>query len=152
MRLYLVQHGEALAKDIDPERSLSEKGRRDVERLAAFLGGRAIRVARVLHSGKKRARETAQLLAAAMSPGAEAEAVAGLDPNDPVEPLAEQVSGWQQDAVLVGHLPFMDRFVARLIAGGEGAVVFRPATMVCLERAEAGAWSLAWMLPPELLA
>ena len=36
MRLYLVQHGEALSADDDPARPLSEAGRRDV---AALVGG-----------------------------------------------------------------------------------------------------------------
>ncbi len=34
---YLAQHGEALSKEVDPERALSERGRKDVERVAGFL-------------------------------------------------------------------------------------------------------------------
>ena len=63
MRLYLVQHGEALPKQVDPERPLSERGRSDVARVADFLKGAGIRVTRVAHSGKTRARQTAELLA-----------------------------------------------------------------------------------------
>ena len=33
MRLYLVQHGEAVAKEVDPDRPLSEHGREDIVRL-----------------------------------------------------------------------------------------------------------------------
>ncbi|MCZ6522899.1 MAG: histidine phosphatase family protein, partial [Alphaproteobacteria bacterium] len=62
MRLYLVQHGEALAKEVDAERRLSADGRRDVRRLAEFLAKSGLRVRKVLHSGKARARETAELL------------------------------------------------------------------------------------------
>ena len=36
IKLYLVQHGEALPKEDDPARPLSEKGQADVRRLAAF--------------------------------------------------------------------------------------------------------------------
>ena len=37
MRLFLVQHGNALTKDMDPERGLSESGKQDVANVAAFL-------------------------------------------------------------------------------------------------------------------
>ena len=48
MRLYIVQHGDAVAKDVEPERPLSEKGRADIERLAGFLSGTGVRVGRIL--------------------------------------------------------------------------------------------------------
>ncbi|MFQ5955410.1 MAG: phosphohistidine phosphatase SixA [Kiloniellales bacterium] len=153
MRLYLVQHGDAVGKEVDPDRPLSETGRRDVDRLAAFLAERNIGAARVLHSGKTRARETAEILAQAMAPGAQVEASRGLDPNDPTDTLAREVSGWADDALVVGHLPFMDRFVARLTTGDEEVSVaaFRPGSLVCLERGQAGRWVIAWMIRPELL-
>ena len=78
MFLYLVQHGEALTKEADPDRPLSEAGRANVEHLAGFLAGRSLRVARVLHSGKTRARQTAEILAAALAPDAPVEAGDGL--------------------------------------------------------------------------
>lgn len=37
MRLYLVQHGEAVSEEIDPARSLSEKGKTDISKIAKFL-------------------------------------------------------------------------------------------------------------------
>ncbi len=153
MRLFLVQHGDAVSKAVDPDRPLSDGGRQDVERLAAFLAGRGIGAARVLHSGKTRARQTAEILAAAAAPGIRIEAAPGLDPNDPTAPMAEAVSGWASDTLVVGHLPFMDRLVARLVGGPEtgGVTGFRPGSLVCLEPADAGTWTIAWMIRPELL-
>ena len=55
MKLYLVQHGEACAKDVDPERPLTDQGNADTDRLAAFLKQAGIQVERVIHSGKLRA-------------------------------------------------------------------------------------------------
>ena len=52
MKLYLVQHGEACAKEIDPERPLTEQGQADIDRLAVFLKAAGIQVERVIHSGK----------------------------------------------------------------------------------------------------
>ena len=68
MRLYLVQHGTAVPKDKDPERPLSKDGQTDVSRVASFLGRSGVHVARVLHSGKLRAQETALLLSEVVSP------------------------------------------------------------------------------------
>ncbi len=52
MRIYLTQHGLAAPNDVDPDRPLSEQGRKDVRRLADFLGSACIEVEQVLHSGK----------------------------------------------------------------------------------------------------
>jgi phosphohistidine phosphatase len=61
MRLFLVQHGNALLKDVDPERGLSESGKQDVANVVAFLARGSVQVERIFHSGKKRAWETAEL-------------------------------------------------------------------------------------------
>ncbi len=60
MSIYLVQHGLSLPKDIDPEKGLSEKGAADVNRIAEVAQGYGVQVSRIVHSGKKRARETAR--------------------------------------------------------------------------------------------
>jgi phosphohistidine phosphatase len=149
MRLYLVQHGEALAKEVDAERPLSPEGTADVGRLAAFLRGYAEPV-HIQHSGKTRARQTAEILAAAL--GGEVAAVDGIAPNDPVAAWAAGLDGLAGDTVVVGHLPFVARAVSWLLLGREESLVaYQPGSMVCLERSEEG-WTLAWMLRPELLA
>ena len=89
MRLYLVQHGDALPEQVDPERPLSAKGRRDVEAVARLLASTGTRAVRVAHSGKLRAQQTAEVLAAALAPAAVPETMTGLNPNDPVEPWRE---------------------------------------------------------------
>ena len=154
MKLYLVQHGDSLPEEVNPERPLSERGRRDVARLAEFLGRRSIRVRQIYHSGKTRARETAELLAAQVAPGTAVAAISGINPNDPVAPIAERIKGWDDDTLLAGHMPFMGRLAALLLAGkGESIIVaFQPGSAVCLERAVTGTWVMNWMLRPELLA
>ena len=76
----------------------------------------------------------------------------GLNPNDPVEPMARTIADWTSDVMLVGHLPFMGKLAARLVAGDERRLVaaFVPGTVVCLEQAEAGDWVIAWMVRAEL--
>jgi len=153
MRLYLVQHGEALPKEVDSDRPLSDRGRQDIEWLAGFLATRDVRVSRVWHSGKTRARQTAELLAAAVAPGVKTGPRAGLAPNDPTEDFARKLATWREDAMVVGHLPFMARLVSRLVAKSDDGttVAYLPGSLVCLERDEDGAWAIAWMLRPELM-
>jgi phosphohistidine phosphatase len=152
MRLYLVQHGDAVPEQLDPERPLSAAGRREVGAVARLLASKGTRAARVAHSGKLRAQQTAELLAAALAPDTVSETMTGLNPNDPVEPVARRISDWTSDVMLVGHLPFMGKLVARLVAGDERKPVaaFVQGTVVCLEQGEAGHWAITWMVRPEL--
>jgi len=152
MKLYLVQHGEAVTKEIDPDRPLSEQGRQDVERTAGFLKKTNVRVEQVFHSGKSRALQTAEILAAALYSAGSVEVLDNIKPKDEVMPFANLVSSWQQDSLVVGHLPFMVKAVCMLLTGNEeqAAIDFKPGSLVCLERKENGAWGLAWMIRPEL--
>lgn len=154
MRVYLVQHGEAHAEEVSPERELTPRGRSGVERIAALLANGGVRVAKVCHSGKTRARQTAELLAARLAPGVTSEALAGINPNDPVESLADRLRGWREDALVAGHQPFMGKLVALLIAGRSEppVVAYQQGSVVCLERNAEGRWVLVWMVRPELVA
>lgn len=153
MRVYLVQHGEAVAKDVDSERPLSDGGRSDVQRVAELLTGAGLGVARIAHSGKLRAEQTANLLALTLG-GGTPQAESGLGPNDPTAPVADALAAEEQDVMLVGHLPFMAKLATRLATGEEEppVVAFAPGSVVCLERAHQGRFAIAWMIRPELIA
>ena len=154
MKLYLVQHGEALAKDVDPDRPLSDAGRSAVSAVGARLAASGLRVGAIMHSGKTRAEQTAALLAERLAAERPIEPRAGLNPNDPVAPLAAEAAAWHEDRMLVGHLPFMAKLAGLLIGGGDSPdlVLFTPGSVLCLERSDGGRWHIAWMLRPELLA
>lgn len=153
MRLYLIQHGEATSKEINPDRPLSDRGASDVQRLAVSLAGRGIGAARIVHSGKTRAKQTADALAAAAEPRVAPEAVDGLSPTDSVERMGTRIVEWTKDTMIVGHEPFLGKLAARLLCGDENgvSVAFVPGTAACLERGDDGRWSLVWMLPPPLV-
>ena len=153
MILYLVQHGEALSKEADPLRPLSETGRRAVRSVGAQLAVSGCRVAAIAHSGKARADETAAILADCLKPNSPAESRSGLAPNDAVAPLASEAESWGDDMMLVGHLPFMAKLAALLTTGDDSCdvVAFTPGTVLCLERSDGGGWRIAWMLRPELV-
>jgi phosphohistidine phosphatase len=154
MRIYLTQHGQAVSKDIDLDRPLSEAGRDDVRRLADLLKKAGLQVDRVLHSGKTRAKQTAAILAGVLPPGGQPEAHAGFGPNDPVEQLAAGIADWSVDTLVVGHLPCLGRLASLLLVSDpdQPLLAFEPGSMACLERVPEGHWVLAWMVRPELLA
>ena len=153
MKLYLVQHGEAVAEEEDPGRPLSSQGEQDVLRMAARLGDSGIRVTRIWHSGKQRAAQTAKILAKKVLSGRKTELIKGISPNDPVTEFASDADVWHEDILVVGHLPFMSRLVSLLTINDAGRelVHFTPGSIVCLEREDAHHWVIDWMLRPELL-
>ena len=153
MRVYLVQHGQAMTKEQDPDRPLSEQGRADVERVASFLARSCPPIPRILHSPKTRARDTALVLARILGSGEIVEEVAeGLAPMDSTDLLAQSIGQADGDLMAVGHQPFMGRMVARLTSGAEGSgfTAYLPGTVVCLEKVD-GQWTMAWMVRPDLL-
>jgi len=152
MKLYLMQHGEAVPKAQNPERPLSEQGRRDVMAMADFLCGAAIKPKHVVHSGKLRARETAEIVASQLA-AAETTAMKGMAPKDEVMPFADTVAAWTQDTIVTGHLPFLAKAACLMLTGDEGhaSIRFTPGSVLCLEREADGPWQLGWMLRPEVL-
>lgn len=152
MRLYLAQHGEALSEEEDPERPLSPAGREDVTRLARHLAAHGVTVSRVLHSGRLRARQSAEIAARSLAPGITPAATPHIAPNDPPQVFIESVvTPLAADTWVAGHLPFMARCLARLIGlpADPPVVLYTPGSVVCLE-GEGGRWAIAWMLRPEL--
>lgn len=151
MKIYLVQHGEAEPESVDPGRLLTERGRRDVQCVAAFAGRLAFEVQQIRHSGKTRAEQTAALFAQALSPLDGVVAVSGLAPKDDVVPVADALEGESRPVMLVGHLPFLARLAARLVTGDpeRPAVQFRNGGIVCLTRKEER-WLVSWILTPEM--
>ena len=65
---YLVRHGEAFPESQDPRRPLTPAGRANVERLARLAAAEAIRASAIFHSGILRARQTAEILGAQLTP------------------------------------------------------------------------------------
>jgi phosphohistidine phosphatase len=148
MMLYLVQHGEALAESIDQRKSLSPGGNRDMLALARTCAGFGVSAREILHSGKARAAQSADILAQAL--GIKVTASAGLDPLDPVKPFAEQCAEWEESRIVVGHMPFLGRLATLLLAGYEDppVVAFQRGGMVCLEKTGPSEWCLLWTCFP----
>lgn len=154
MNLYLVRHGESRAEDVDTERHLSKKGWAEVGRVGAFATKNAqIHVSCIYHSGKIRARETAQALAVYFNPEAGVKETVGLKPMDDPQIWVDRLAGIKNDTVLVGHLPHLKKLASRLLGEKPEDVEleFPTGGIVCLSRKGADDWSLRWIVTPEML-
>lgn len=151
MELYLVQHGNALSKEQNPQRPLSRQGINDVSKVADFLKGLNIDLETLWHSGKSRAAQTAQILGNALGKGEGLEHQ-GLAPNDDVQNIARQINSASADIMIVGHLPFLSKLTSFLLVGDESAdiVQFNQAGVVALLSDNAN-WSISWIITPQLL-
>jgi phosphohistidine phosphatase len=148
MKLLLVQHGEAVADAVDSRKPLSPEGVRDVRALAAACRRFKLAAGEIVHSGKLRAEQTAEILGKAF--GLPVSAAPGLDPLDPVKPIARRCEEWTDDRIIVGHMPFLGRLAALLLAGREepDVVAFQRGGMACLERRSPREWCLLWTCFP----
>ena len=152
MSLYLVQHGKSLPEEIDPNRPLSDEGMATVSRVARKAAEFNITVSQIVHSGKARARQTAEIISAHVKPESGLRESSVLNPNDDVTLIASRISS-PENIMLVGHLPFMERLVSYLITGTTDRTVvkFQNGGIVCLDQEpQKGSWHVKWTLMPEI--
>jgi phosphohistidine phosphatase len=152
MALYLVQHGKSLSKDVDPDQGLSEEGTAETKRIAQVARDYQVNVSNIKQSGKKRARQTAEILAATLKPAGGVEEVSGLKPLDDVSAFAAAIDA-AADTMLVGHLPFMERMTSYLVTGSADKAIFKfqNSGIVCLEKdPDSGSYVIVWTLMPKI--
>jgi len=154
MKLYLVQHAKAASKEVDTQRPLTEEGLRDIKKVAEFIKPSDLCVDYLWHSGKKRAVQTAEVLAGVIKINKTLTGRDGLGPNDNVNVLANEFVSAMDDIMVVGHLPFLAKLASLLLTGSESAdtVAFKQGGIVCLSRCNESKWQIDWMVTPELLA
>jgi phosphohistidine phosphatase len=154
MRLYLVQHGEAIPKDVDPERPLSDKGRSDIASLGAWLHRHGIEVSEILHSEKTRAQQTAEILKSLLGSGGHVRQDSGLGPEDSPKLLLRRFREQEKDILIVSHLPLVARVVSVATTGGayRQVVEFQPGSVAGLVRMDGRSWRLFLFARPEVFA
>jgi len=153
MPFYIVQHGMNLTKDLDPEKGLSPQGIEDVKKIAQVAQQYGVKVARIQHSGKKRARETAEILATFLMPVLGLQEVVGINPLDDVAAFASQVD-YTIDTMVVGHLPFLERLISFLITGRQSPIVFKLQNggILCIDQIEnSDSPVIKWALMPRVI-
>jgi phosphohistidine phosphatase len=147
--ILIVRHGQAKAKEEDPQRGLTAQGQAEVQRVAGALRSLLLpAMAEIRHSGKLRAEQTASILSQAL--GGRVRACPGLEPEDPAAATAAELQAATANLAVVGHLPHLNRLLSYLLLRQETPELFRlpAAGAVCLEREE-GLWRVLWMLTPE---
>ena len=153
MHVYLIQHGDAVEESVDPERPLSKKGITDIEAVGHFLEKAHISVLAIWHSGKTRARQTAERLASHLTDTPAIEEKHGLNPHDKPRVIFKELQSHTGDVAIVGHLPHLAAFAAELLTDDEETdlVAFQKGCVVCLERDKTERWRVKWMVIPSLL-
>ncbi|MBT3225840.1 MAG: phosphohistidine phosphatase SixA [Deltaproteobacteria bacterium] len=152
MSIFLVQHALALPREMDPAKGISEEGQTDTERIASVAKGYHVRVNKIQHSGKKRARQTAEIFEQVLKPEAGIEASLGLNPLDDVADFGKSLNPSVND-MIVSHLPFLEKLTSWLIIGKTDQSVFKfqNGGIVCLDKApEDKHWHIKWTLMPKI--
>ncbi|HMK56141.1 MAG TPA: phosphohistidine phosphatase SixA [Dissulfurispiraceae bacterium] len=154
MLLYLVRHGEANSELFDPSQALSERGLREVQKVAAHLAGINSPVELIFHSPKLRARQTAAVFADYLRPSDGIFETDHLGPLDDPSEWERRLRDRNKNIMLVGHLPYMEKLFSLLLCGfiDDHVVNFGNAAIVCLRREKNGTWVLHWMLGPAVVA
>ena len=147
MFLYLVHHGDAVGPDVDPRRPLSVRGQAQAERVAAEAASRGAKPSVVWHSGKLRAKQTAEAFWRACNPLAEFAATRDVQPDDPALWIRDRLRAETRDIAIAGHFPHLPRLVAVLLGGVED---FPPHGVVALETQDDGeTWKEVWRVRTE---
>lgn len=153
MDLYFAQHGQAKSKDEDPDRPLTSSGRDETRRVARSAARAGVTIDAVWHSGKTRARQTAEIFAEALAPEGAVQRQDWLGPLDDPRKAVEAAEEDGESVLLVGHKPYLSRLPSLLLAGNPEAEVVdvRYSGLAALRRNDEG-WSLRWYLRPEVIA
>jgi phosphohistidine phosphatase len=153
MHIYMMQHGNPLSKEQDPDRPLSDQGRADVEKMALLFMKRGMQVRDIFHSGKTRARQTAEIIASRIAQGSEPKEKPGISPMDDPSEFAGALGNIHNPLMIVGHLPHLSRLVSLLIIGDPSQTIvnFQQGGVVCLEKDEEESWRLNWMVVPDMI-
>lgn len=146
MRVALVHHAEAESPAADALRPLTALGHRQAEALATQLGDEGFSPLAIWHSGKLRARQTAEACLRRLNPSAEFRMVRGLRPEDPPDWIRHELEAEPRDIMVVGHMPNISE-LARSLGADQAGVPLHGAVVVT--RSENGKWSEVLRLTPD---
>ena len=149
MALYLVRHGESVPEWINPDFPLSDRGLVEVKRMAELAAEKNIQLTKILHSGKKRAEQTAIIFRVILKPLWGLDQSIGLNPNDDIFYILSLIEK-TENIMIVSHLPFLEKLVSYMVTGDEeeSVVQFPTAGIVCLDKKIGGKWEIKWTLMP----
>ncbi|CAN5516068.1 hypothetical protein BH24CHL9_BH24CHL9_00840 [soil metagenome] len=156
VRLHLLRHAHAGDptewEGEDELRPLTRKGRRQCERLGAFLDAHGVRPDVIVSSPKVRAMQTAELVAGTlgMTVRADPRLGAGLGRRELWDMLNELGA---REPMLVGHDPDLSDLLGHLVDAAGLHLRKGAMATIDVDVDPAGmAGTLCWLIPPELLA
>jgi len=163
MRVTLFRHG--LAHDrsdpacpADPERALTDEGKKKTRRAAKGLGVVGCRPTRILTSPYVRARQTAELVAEVLGLGADrittTEALLPETAPYAIFHALHAFAGTDEEILCAGHAPHLDRALALSITGGRVPVTSLKkagAALLELDDLPRPHGELVWLVPPKVL-
>ena len=117
--LFLLRHAKAVSSSAglrDFDRSLSNQGRAQAERVGKYLKQQNIRLALVLSSNAPRARETTELVLTAAESMSEVSYDQRIYEASAQQLLAvvSEITAEKNDVLLVGHNPGLEELLKRL--------------------------------------
>ena len=157
MEIYLMQHGEAYAKDKDPERSLTPKGEAQINLSAKALKNLDVKFDLIISSPKKRARQTAGIIATELEyPQDDIEVTKTLEPTVPAKDALSYLAAYGNKSriFIAGHLPSLREIASSLVSDtSHVSFHFEMGGVVRIDLEELGAHNgdLRWLLTPEQL-
>ena len=148
MMILLVHHGPAVGPEVDPMRPLSSVGRAATERLAASAAQRGVQPHAIWHSGKLRARQTAEAFWRQCNPFAEFSATRDLQPDDPPDWIRDRLRLETRDVLIAGHFMHLPRLLTLLITPqAHGILNFPQHGVVALASDDQGdTWRELWRI------
>ncbi|MCX7994522.1 MAG: phosphohistidine phosphatase SixA [candidate division WOR-3 bacterium] len=150
MELYLIQHGEAKSETEDPLRPLTEKGQKDVMAVAEIVSGKGLKISKIYHSDKLRAKQTAEIIARILGVPV-IEEIKGIAPLDDPSVIKELIDKTEENIMIAGHLPHLSRLTSLLIIGNpdKEIVKFQMGGILGLKRIDAN-WLISCYFTPVL--
>ena len=154
MQLFVIRHAHAVAATEDPERPLSNRGRKQVRRLARLLTKTgALPLTEIWHSSLLRSKETAELLIDELGAEAKLTQIDGIEGEDDPNVVAGRLRTRRSPVAIVGHEPHLSGLVSLLLAGKPEPrkVVIKKSAVLALERSAENEWAVQWHISPEIV-
>ncbi len=151
--LYLLRHGKAARQDPEGPRSLTDRGREEVRRVAEYFKKKGLKVQTLWHSPKTRAVETAEIfMEVTGKTGVKVRENKGLRPEGDAQGALEELDAYKGESLmLVSHLPFVGELASLLACGScDADITFPTGGLAAFERT-GKTWKWLWSLDPSTL-
>lgn len=159
MEIYILRHGEAQPRDEgvpEPDRKLTPKGKRDVDRVARLALAAKVNPGLVLSSPYRRASETAQIAAKVLGIKRQIVESSALLPQAHPKQVWKEVRSQSsaKELLLVGHEPQLSGLIAYFLAAPDLRIDLKKSALVSIRIDQLGPephGELKWVLTPGLV-